>query len=301
MNNGFWDIDIPQYKCRRGKVKNIYEINDYELIIVTTDRISAYDYVFPNTTVPDRGKILHYFSLHWANVLNVNYHLMTDDVQAMPIEFRKHELVGRTMLVEKVKVIPFECVVRGYLAGSAWKEYKKKGEICGLKLPKGLKQNQALPMPMFTPATKVETGHDENITFDYMSNKIGFSLAVEMETTSIELYTEATKHVWYNGTLIADTKFEFGLSKRNELLLIDEVLTPDSSRFWPVEEYKLGKSINSFDKQCLRDWCDESDWDKNSVPDALPQDIIATIGDKYKEAFQKIICREWQGETHVSL
>lgn len=285
-----YDIDLPNYKVKKGKVRNAYSLGETMLIIITTDRISAFDHVFPETTIPDKGKVLQGLSCYWAEALSLNYHLISTDLNRLPEDFRKPEFEGRVMLVEKAEVIPFECVVRGFLAGSAWKEYQQTGSVCGISLPKGLKENQQLIKPIFTPATKVDNGHDQNVTFDYMSTKIGLDLAAELETMSLEIYTDAAQLAWQNGIIIADTKFEFGVMAHasNTLMLIDEVLTPDSSRFWPLEDYRLDGPINSFDKQFVRDWIEQSGWDKNSEPPPLPEEVINKTRDKYLEAYEKI-------------
>lgn len=290
MDQGLFESNIENYKMHRGKVRDIYELGETMLIIVTTDRISAFDYVFPNTTIPDKGRILNALSVYFAEALGYRYHMISGNFNQMPQDFRKPELAGRAMLVERAEVIPFECVVRGYLAGSAWKEYQKTGMVCGIKLPAGLKENQQFPKPIFTPATKAATGHDENVTIDYMASKVGVELTYELEALSVELYMDAAQMAWNQGIIIADTKFEWGVLKHvdNELCLIDEVLTPDSSRFWPLDDYKLGGSINSFDKQYVRDWIEKSGWDKNSPPPPLPEDVIMKTREKYLEAYYKI-------------
>jgi phosphoribosylaminoimidazole-succinocarboxamide synthase len=289
MSN-IYKTEIPNYTCKRGKVREIYSLGETLLLIITTDRISAFDYVFPNTTIPDKGRVLQGLSLYWADLLNVNYHLISADLNQMPEDFRKPEFEGRAMLVEKAEVIPFECVVRGYLAGSAWKEYQQTGSVCDITLPKGLKENQQLIKPIFTPATKVDNGHDQNVTFDYMSTKIGLDLTAELEIMSLEIYKDAAEIAWNNGIIIADTKFEFGVMPHagNTLILIDEILTPDSSRFWPLEDYRLDGPINSFDKQFVRNWVSQSGWDKNSEPPPLPEDVVMQTRDKYLEAYEKI-------------
>lgn len=288
--NGVYQTNVPNYTCKRGKVRDTYVYGDTMLIIVTTDRISAFDWVFPEITIPDKGRILQGISSYWADALNLRYHEISTDLNHLPEDFRKPEFEGRAMLVEKADVIPFECVVRGYLAGSGWKEYKQTGSVCGIELPRGLQENQHLVKPIFTPATKAEAGHDENVTFDYMASKIGLDLAAELESLSLDMYTDAAQLAWNQGIIIADTKFEFGIlpHSSNIVVVIDEVLTPDSSRFWPVEDYKLGGAINSFDKQYVRDWIEQSGWDKNSPPPPLPEDVIEKTRGKYLEAYEKI-------------
>lgn len=280
---------------RHGKVRDIYDVGPTELVIVTTDRISAFDHVLPNE-IPDKGRILQAVSLFWTDLLDVSYHLITDDVERMP-DFIKNDplMKGRAMLVEKAEVIPFECVVRGYLCGSAWKDYQNSGEVCGIKLPMGLKQNMPLPKPIFTPATKAETGHDENISYETLEKALGKELASWLESKSLELYKDGVKHCWERGIILADTKFEWGLLKHmgNERVLIDEVMTPDSSRFWPVDKYWLGVSIRSFDKQFVRDYLETCGWDKNSPPPPLPPKVIQKTQFKYIEAYERITEKKW--------
>jgi phosphoribosylaminoimidazole-succinocarboxamide synthase len=287
---GLYQSKIENYTCRRGKVRDIYDLGDTMLIIVTTDRISAFDYVFPDTVIPDKGKVLTKLSAFWADRLDLKYHLISMDLAHFPEDFRKPEFDGRTMLVEEAEVIPFECVVRGYLAGSAWKEYKNTGIVCGIKLPSGMQENQHFPKPIFTPAIKNDVGHDENVSFDYMAEKLGVELSAEIEAMSIELYEAASQIAWDSGIIIADTKFEWGIVRhlQNSLIMVDEVLTPDSSRFWPLEKYKLGGSIESFDKQYLRDWAEQSGWDKQSEPPPIPEDVVAKTREKYIEAYEKL-------------
>lgn len=287
---GLYQSNVENYTCRRGKVRDIYDLGDTMLIIVTSDRISAFDYVFPNTIIPDKGRILNKLSAFWADTLSFKYHLISTELNHLPNDFRRPEFEGRTMLVEKAEVIPFECVVRGYLAGSAWQEYQKTGMVCGIKLPAGLQENQQFPKPIFTPAIKNNVGHDENVSFEYMATNLGMEASVEIEALSIELYMDAAQLAWHNGIIIADTKFEWGVLShlQNALIVVDEVLTPDSSRFWPLSEYKVGQSINSFDKQYLRNWAEQSGWDKQSDPPPIPEDVIAKTREKYVEAYEKL-------------
>jgi phosphoribosylaminoimidazole-succinocarboxamide synthase len=287
---GLYQSQIENYVCRRGKVRDVYELGETMLIIVTTDRISAFDHVFPNITIPDKGRVLNKLSIFWSEALDFKYHLISTETNHLPEEFRKPEFEGRTMLVEKAEVLPFECVVRGYLAGSAWKEYQNTGVVCGISLPPGLKENQQFPKPIFTPAIKNQTGHDENVSFEYMAKELGIELSAEIEALSIELYMDAAQVAWSNGIIIADTKFEWGVLSHlsDELVLIDEVLTPDSSRFWPLADYKVGGAINSFDKQYLRDYLDSTTWDKASSPPVLPDEVIEKTRSKYIEAYEKL-------------
>ncbi len=287
---GLYQSEVENYVCRRGKVRDIYNLGDTMLVIITSDRISAFDAVFPNTVIPDKGKVLTQLSAYWSEALDFKYHLISTQLNHLPQDFRRPEFEGRTMLVEKAEVIPFECVVRGYLAGSAWKEYKNTGMVCGIKLPAGLKENQQFPKPIFTPAIKNDVGHDENVSFDYMASKMGIELSAEIEAMSIELYMDAAQMAWNNGIIIADTKFEWGTLPhlQNTLILVDEILTPDSSRFWPLSEYNLGQSISSFDKQYLRDWAEQSGCDKQGSPPLLPEDVIAKTREKYIEAYERL-------------
>lgn len=284
--------NIEGFPVKRGKVRDIYELGPSKLIIVTTDRISAFDYVLPNA-IKDKGRVLTQLSIFWSDVLSVYDHFITTDPMQMPEAFRTPELAGRTMLVERAKVVPFECVVRGYLCGSAWKEYQKNRTICGIKLPFGLKENQQFPKPIFTPATKVENGHDENVSFRYMTKEIGIDLAEELEFKSIEIYSNAAEIAWEKGIIIADTKFEWGLTN-NKIILIDEILTPDSSRFWALDQYRLGESMPSYDKQFVRDWLETSGWDKNSQPPVLPNNVVEETRSKYIEAYTKLTGMEWR-------
>jgi phosphoribosylaminoimidazole-succinocarboxamide synthase len=287
---GLYQSQISNYVCRRGKVRDIYELGETMLIVVTTDRISAFDHVFPNTVIPDKGCVLNKLSEFWAKELGLKYHVISTDLSHLPEEFRNPEFKDRTMLVEKAQVLPFECVVRGYLVGSAWKEYQQTGEVCGIQMPKGLKENQQFPKPIFTPAIKNTVGHDENVSFDYMADKLGAEISAEIEALSIDIYLSAAQIAWDRGIIIADTKFEWGILNHlyDTLILVDEVLTPDSSRFWPLEEYKLGGAIKSFDKQYLRDYLETTEWDKASVPPVLPDDVIENTRSKYIEAYEKL-------------
>jgi phosphoribosylaminoimidazole-succinocarboxamide synthase len=278
--------DVPGYPCRRGKVRDVYDLGD-RLVIVATDRISAFDWVLP-TAIPDKGRILTALTLFWLDYLAVPNHLLSTELSDMGPAFaeRAGELTGRTCLVRKASVAPIECVVRGYLAGSGWKEYQQHGAVCGIALPSGLAQSASLPEPIFTPATKEESGHDQNISFEDMSDRIGRELALELRQRSLTIYTRAAEHARSRGLILADTKLEWGLLPDGEILLIDEVLTPDSSRFWPADQYREGVNPPSFDKQFVRDWLETTDWDKNSPPPPLPAEVVERTAAKYREAYE---------------
>lgn len=275
--------DYPGLSCRRGKVRDLYDLGD-RLVMIATDRISAFDWVMPNP-IPGKGRILTEMSLFWFSLLGVGQQLIAADPLQMGEPFSSHaaQLSGRTMLVKKTDVIPFECVVRGYLAGSAWKEYRETGMVAGIPMPTGLKQAAKLPAPIFTPATKAESGHDINITFEELSRAVGWSLANELQERSLEIYNRASSHALSKGLILADTKFEFG-RLGEDVLLIDEILTPDSSRYWSAEEYREGISPPSFDKQFMRDWLESTGWDKQSAPPLLPPDIVAKTLNRYQRA-----------------
>jgi len=276
---------IEGYPCRHGKVRDIYELGD-RLVIVATDRISAFDWVLP-TGIPDKGRILTAMTLFWLDYLQVPNHLITTrlDVMGPAFAVQAEVLQGRSMLVKKAEVVPVECVVRGYLAGSGWKEYRQQGTVCGLKLPAGLQESQQLPEPIFTPATKEESGHDQNISFEQMVKVTGKDTAVGLRQRSIDIYRRGAEFARGKGILIADTKFEWGRLPSGELILIDEVLTPDSSRFWPLDQYRPGQSPPSYDKQFVRDWLETTGWDKNSPPPDMPAEVVARTRDKYLEAY----------------
>ena len=280
--------EVPGLPCRRGKVRDIYDLGD-RLVIVATDRISAFDWVLP-TPIPDKGRILTQMTLFWLDLLGVPNHYITTDLTAMGPAFaaQSETLAGRTMLAKKAEVVPVECVVRGYLSGSGWKEYQRTHHVCGIPLPLGLMESTRLAEPIFTPATKEETGHDINISFDYMSGMVGSDLAAKLRQLSLEVYGKAAAYAKGRGILIADTKFEWGRLPTGELILVDEVLTPDSSRFWPSDGYASGRSQPSFDKQFVRDWLEQSGWDKNSTPPELPADIVAKTRGKYVDAYERL-------------
>jgi phosphoribosylaminoimidazole-succinocarboxamide synthase len=283
--------EVPDHPCRRGKVRDVYDLGD-RLVIVASDRISAFDWVLP-TGIPDKGRVLTALTRFWLDDLGVPNHLLSMDLSAMGPEFaaRADVLAGRTMLVRKADVFPVECVVRGYLAGSGWKEYRHDGTVCGIALPPGLVQSQQLPEPIFTPATKEESGHDQNISFEQMAKITGTEVATELRRRSLDVYRRAADYARSRGIIIADTKFEWGRSADGSIILIDEVLTPDSSRFWPADEYRPGSNPPSFDKQFVRDWLETTSWDKNSPPPELPADIVARTREKYLEAYERLTGR----------
>jgi len=286
---------IPGVPCRHGKVRDIYDLGD-QLVIVATDRISAYDWVLP-TAIPDKGRVLTGLTRFWLNHLGVPNHWLSDHVAAMGLAFAAQAdvLQGRTMLVRKTQVFPVECVVRGYLAGSGWKQYEQSGTVCGIPLPPGLVESQQLPEPIFTPATKEESGHDINISFARMASMIGPGTAQDLKDRSLDIYQQAAAQAAGCGILIADTKFEFGRLASGEILLIDEVLTPDSSRFWPRDSYQPGRPPPSFDKQFVRDWLQTTSWDKNSLPPELPADVVTRTRAKYVEAYERLTGTRFEG------
>src|SRR3989304_7355267 len=261
---------------KRGKVRDIYDLGR-ELLIVSTDRISAFDVVLPNG-IPEKGKIVTAMSVYWFKIMEdiIPNHLIASDVKDFPNQLRQYTslIQGRSMLVKKAQPLPTECIVRGYLSGSGWKEYKERGSVCGIHLPAGLLEGSELKEPIFTPSTKAETGHDENITFEEMKKVIGAQLAEEVRIKSISIYKKANDLARKKGIIIADTKFEFGLDENNRLLLIDEILTPDSSRFWPAADYKPGQMKDiSLDKQFIRDYLISINWDKKPPAPVLPKDV----------------------------
>ena len=284
---------MPGLAVRRGKVRDIYDLGD-RLLLVSTDRISAFDWVLP-TAIPDKGCVLTQIAAFWFQLLGAPNHLITIDVEKMelPPEADRRMLAGRSTLCRKTEVVPIECVVRGYLAGSGWKEYQQSGTVCGIKLPSGLSESSRLSEPIFTPATKAATGHDENISFERMVDLVGRDLAEQLRERSLRIFARGSEYARQRGILIADTKFEFGLVG-GDLLLIDEVLTPDSSRFWPADRYAPGRGQPSFDKQFVRDWLSATDWDKNSPPPPLPEEVVAKTRQTYIEAFERLTDREFR-------
>jgi phosphoribosylaminoimidazole-succinocarboxamide synthase len=282
--------DLPFPLFRRGKVRDVYDLGD-KLLMVATDRISAFDVVL-SPGIPHKGACLTQMSNFWFDHLAdvLPNHLLVSDVRAYPKELRPHAamLKGRSVLVEKLKPLPVECVARGYLAGSGWKEYKASGTVCGIKLPAGLAEAQKLPSTLFTPATKAETGHDENITFEQCASIVGRKKAEFLRDTTIRLYEKAARFALARGIIIADTKFEFGERPDGTIVLMDEILTPDSSRFWPLAQYAAGKPQPSFDKQFLRDWLETQPWDKTPPGPPLPDDIVAGTQKRYFEAYERL-------------
>lgn len=275
----------------RGKVRDIYDLGDY-LLFVATDRISAFDVVM-NEPIPSKGKILTQISKFWLEKTKelVPNHFITDNVDEYPEACKKYKeiLQGRSMLVKKCKPLPIEAIVRGYIAGSGWKEYQKTRTICGIPLPEGLVEFQRLPEPIYTPSTKEEVGHDINVDFNYTVNVLGEELAQKVKEISLKIFNFASEYLEKQGLILADTKFEFGIDENNNLILIDEVLTPDSSRFWLKEDYAPGKPQYNFDKQVLRDYLESLNWNKVPPPPPLPEDIISKIVEKYKEAYRRIV------------
>ncbi len=286
------ETSLPGLTVHRGKVRDVYDLGD-RLLLVSTDRISAFDWVLP-TGIPDKGRVLTQIAAFWFDLLGEPNHLITTNVEEMGLaaEVDYSLLEGRSTLCRKTEVVPIECVVRGYLAGSGWTEYQQNGMVCGIRLPPGLTESARLPEPIFTPATKAATGHDENISFERMGEIVGRDLAEELQRRSLRIFQRGSEYARHRGIIIADTKFEFG-RVGNELLLIDEVLTPDSSRFWPADQYAAGHGQPSFDKQFVRDWLSSTDWDKNSPPPALPDDVVAKTRHKYIEAYERLTDREF--------
>jgi phosphoribosylaminoimidazole-succinocarboxamide synthase len=283
---------------RRGKVRDVYEVpldsGEPGLLIVATDRISAFDYVL-GSGIPDKGKVLTQLSAFWFERLGdlVPHHLIAIDVDAFPQAAQPHRdvLRGRTMLARRTEPVPIECVARGYLSGSGWKEYQQTGSVCGVSLPRGLRESDRLPEPIFTPATKADSGHDVNISEQEAGRLVGTELVAKMKALTLEIYRRGTAHAESKGIIIADTKFEFGLAQ-GELVLIDEVLTPDSSRFWPQSAYEPGHGQPSFDKQFVRDYLEEIRWNKQPPVPSLPEDVIRRTRDKYLDAFRLLSGRE---------
>lgn len=287
MSRTVCSTSIPGMTPKKGKVRDVYDFGD-GLLLVSSDRISAFDWILP-TGIPDKGKILNQTAAFWFEKLGVPNHFITDDVTKIPFPAGTDltMFAGRSTYCKKTKVIPIECVVRGYLSGSGWKEYCKSGSVCGVKLPAGLTESAKLPEPIFTPSTKADEGHDENISFEQTVERIGREKAEAIRDKTIDIFKRGSEYAASRGIIIADTKFEFGVLD-DQIILIDEVLTPDSSRFWPSEKYAPGRPQESFDKQFVRDWLLQSGWDRNSTPPELPEDVVVKTRAKYLEAYQKL-------------
>jgi phosphoribosylaminoimidazole-succinocarboxamide synthase len=287
--------DFPELQLHAsGKVRDVYLLDNDRLLFVATDRISAFDYVLA-TGIPHKGRVLTQISLFWFEFLKgiVANHVVTADVSRYPEPLQKYadELRSRSMLVMRADMFPVECVVRGYISGSAWKEYKTTGRVCGIDLPKGLRESDRLPQPIFTPATKAVTGHDENISFEEMVRIVGRELSLQLRDLTLAIYTQAAEYALQKGIIIADTKFEFGHTAQG-ITLADEVLTPDSSRFWPADKYRPGLSQESFDKQYVRDFLEEIHWNKQPPAPALPAEVARRTSEKYVEAYRRLTGRE---------
>ena len=295
MNDAVYESHLTSLpRIGRGKVRDIYALNGDRMLILVSDRLSAFDVVLSDP-IPDKGRVLTEMANFWFEKLQhvVPNHLTgTDPESVVRGEDEKRQVHGRAIVVRKLKPLPVEAVVRGYLIGSGWKDYLKTGAVCGIRLPAGLRQAEKLPEPIFTPATKAAEGHDENISFDEVEKLIGRELAEKVRDVSIRLYKEAAEYAATRGILIADTKFEFGLDATNDLVLIDEVLTADSSRFWPADQYKVGISPPSFDKQYVRDYLETLDWDKTPPAPKLPAEVVARTSAKYREALERLTGRK---------
>ncbi len=287
MGQSVLKTSMDNLPVRRGKVRDIYDLGD-QLLLVSTDRISAFDWVLP-TGIPDKGRVLTQISKFWFDRLNEPNHVITTDIEQvnLPEGVDRTPLAGRSMLVRKTEVVPIECVVRGYLSGSGWKEYKQSQSVCGIPLPAGLSESDQLDEPIFTPATKEQSGHDENISFERMVELVGPDVSEELRRRSLAVYQRGAQYARSRSIIIADTKFEWGVVG-DEIILIDEVLTPDSSRFWPADLYRPGQSQPSYDKQFVRDWLETTSWDKNSPPPELPEEIVAETRAKYIEAYERL-------------
>lgn len=294
MAEAILTTDLP-FPKRTGKVRDVYDLGD-SLLIVATDRISAFDCIMPNG-IPDKGAILTALSLFWFDLVKGEFenHLLSTDVGQFPAKLKPHAdvLRGRSMWVKKASVVPIECVARGYLAGSGWKEYQQSQTVCGVKLPAGLKQCDKLPQPIFTPATKEESGHDINVSFEQTAGIIGEPLATTLRDRTLRLYSRAADHARSRGVIIADTKFEFGQLPDGKLIVVDEVLTPDSSRFWPADTYEPGHDQPSYDKQFVRNWLETQPWDKQPPAPRLPDDVVAGTRARYVEAYEKLTGKKW--------
>ena len=286
MSAVVWETDFSALKLlSRGKVRDLYEVGN-DLLLVATDRLSAFDVVLPSP-IPDKGRVLTQLSLFWFNTLGdiIPNHVMSATDFPPPADAYRQQLAGRSMLCRKTRPVPIECVVRGYLAGSGWKDYQATGKVCGVALPPGLRESDRLPAPIFTPSTKATSGHDENISFDDVVARVGGDCAEQLRSLSLEIYRRAVAYAEPRGILLADTKFEFGLIG-DELIWIDEALTPDSSRFWPAREYQPGRAQPSFDKQYVRDYLESIGWNKQPPGPQLPPDVVERTRAKYREAYR---------------
>src|SRR3954463_9212720 len=291
IDSALLQTDFPELELfASGKVRDVYQVGSDHLLFVATGRISAFDYVLA-TGIPNKGRVLTQLSLFWFEFLKdvVPNHLVSADVNRYPVEVKPYvdQLRGRSMLVQRAEMFPVECVVRGYLSGSGWKEYKASGSVCGIELPKGLRESEQLPEPIFTPATKATTGHDENISFEQMTKLVDPEDARQLRDLSLEIYTKAAEYARQKGIIIADTKFEFGRTAAG-ITLADEVLTPDSSRFWPADKYRPGQTQESFDKQYVRDYLEEIHWNKQPPTPALPPEVAGKTSEKYLEAYHQL-------------
>ena len=288
MRRAVSQTSLPGLPVRRGKVRDIYDLGD-RLLMISTDRISAFDWVLP-TPIPDKGRVLTQLSLFWFDLLGAPHHVLAArlDGVSIPADTDRDSLEGRSMLVRKCEVVPIECVVRGYLEGSGWREYQDSGTVCGLPLPPGLQQGDRLAEPIFTPATKEASGHDINVSFERTVDIVGRETAEELRRRSVEIYLRGAEHAARQGILIADTKFEWGRTADGQLILIEEVLTPDSSRFWPADRYAPGRSQPSYDKQYVRDHLIAVGWDRNSPPPVLPDEVVGKTREKYIEAYERL-------------
>ena len=293
MTSTVTQTNIQEFPLKaRGKVRDIYDLGD-SLLFIASDRVSAFDYVLPNP-IPDKGKVLTQISLFWFEYLQntVDNHVITASFTDFPSDLQKYpELNGRSMIVKKAKMFPVECVARGYLSGSGWKEYQETGKVCGIPLPSGLRESDPLPQPIFTPATKAETGHDINISFEEVARILDESTANALRDLTLDVYTRAADHALKQGIIIADTKFEFGIYE-GKIILCDEVLTPDSSRFWPKDDYQPGRGQKSLDKQYVRDYLEKIKWNKQPPCPELPPEVIQETSAKYREIYRRITGRE---------
>jgi len=293
LNAIVWETNLPGiHFLNRGKVRDLYEVGD-RLLIVATDRLSAFDVVLP-TAIPDKGRVLTQLSLFWFDLLRdvIPNHIVTSTDFPPSLDAYRAQLEGRSMLCRRTKPLPIECVVRGYLSGSGWKDYRATGKVCGIALPKGLQESERLPEAIFTPSTKATTGHDENISFDQAVSTIGGELAERVRAVSLEIYRRGAAYAEPRGIILADTKFEFGLDENSNLIWIDEALTPDSSRFWPAAGYQPGRAQPSFDKQYVRDHLERIGWNKQPPGPELPTEVVAATQEKYREAYRQLTGHE---------